>query len=324
MVTGRERIKRALTFQECDVVPIEIRDVTSPPFQAPDWIVSGTLNAKGIHVDHWGCEWIALEDGVCGEVKGHPLADWSKLDEYRVPENFLKNLDLSEVNDFCAKTDKFVVPQWEPCMPNIFERMQHLRGTENLYMDLAYGDRRIFDLIERLNSYYIPLLEKWAQTDIDSIQIADDWGSQNSLLISPAMWREYFKPVYKQYCDIAKKNNKFVLMHSDGFIEDILDDLIEIGVNAINSQLFCMDIEKLAQKYHHRLAFWGEIDRQYIQVFGKPEDMKNAVNRISDAFFKYGHTGFVAQCVYTMHAPQYNKEAEWSAWQEVSRSWQGL
>ena len=73
----------------------------------------------------------------------------------------------------------------------------------------------------------------------------DDWGTQISLLINPQIWREIFKPMYKDYCDLAHSKNKYVFFHSDGFIEQIYPDLVEIGVDAINSQLFCMDIENL-------------------------------------------------------------------------------
>lgn len=116
-------------------------------------------------------------------------------------------------------------------------------------------------------------MSKWVNTDIDAIHIADDWGSQNALLISPNMWREYYKPIYKQYCDMAHSKGKYVIMHSDGFVEEIIPDMIEIGVNALNLQIFCMDIEKLAKQYHHKVAFWGEIDRQFTQPFGTPQDM---------------------------------------------------
>ena len=65
-------------------------------------------------------------------------------------------------------------------------------------------------------------------------------------------------------------------MHSDGYIRSIIPDLIEIGINAINSQLFCMPIEELAAEFHHKICFWGEIDRQFIQPFGSVQDMYNA------------------------------------------------
>jgi hypothetical protein len=71
----------------------------------------------------------------------------------------------------------------------------------------------------------------------------------------PEMWREYFKPVYKQYCDMAKTYRKFIIMHSDGFIVDIIPDMIELGICAVNSQLFCMPIEELAAKFHRKICF---------------------------------------------------------------------
>ena len=71
------------------------------------------------------------------------------------------------------------------------------------------------------------LMRKWAQTDVDCLQMMDDWGSQKSLLISPKLWRQYFGPMYKDYIDIAHNAGKKISMHSDGYTLDILPDLIE-------------------------------------------------------------------------------------------------
>ena len=319
MTTSRELIKAALDFREYDRVPIEARDASSVPFVYPVGRSNGLIGVKGKRTDIWGCGWEALEDGVCGEVKYHPLEDWDHLSRFSPPWDVLKQADLSDVNRFCASSDKFCYVAWEPAMPNIFERMQFLRGTENLFIDLAYGDARVIKLRDMLQEYYLTQMEMWIKTDIDAIHIADDWGSQNALLISPEIWREYFKPIYKQYCDMAHKMGKYVIMHSDGFVEAIIPDLIEIGVNALNLQIFCMDMEKIADLYHHKVAFWGEIDRQWIQVYGTSDDMRAAVRRLAAAFFKYGNTGFVAQCFYTMKVPEINKIAEWSEWERILR-----
>jgi len=317
MIKGRDLVKQALDFDVYVNIPIEVRDVANVPNYYPPGQSYGEIGRMGKRMDIWGCGWEALEDGVCGEVKHSPLADWGCLDRYSPPWEVLNNTDFTKINEFCASTDLFVCPMWEPFMPNIFERMQFLRGSENLFMDLAYGDERVYRLRDMLQEYYMNQMEKWVNTDIDAIHIADDWGTQKSLLISPDMWREYYKPVYKQYCDIARKHGKYVIMHSDGFVEPIIPDLIEIGVNALNLQIFCMDIEKLASLYHHKVTFWGEIDRQFIQVFGSPQDMRDAVRRIADAVFKYGRTGFVAQCLYTMNVTQENKDAEWDEWHKI-------
>lgn len=313
-MTSRELIKAALEFKEYDRIPISARDVTEPEYYYPNGISSGIYGKKGERKDIWGCGWVALEDGVCGEVKYSPLSDWNKLDSFKPPWDVLNNADLSKVNSSCEQTEKFVCPMWEPAMPNIFERMQHIRGTENLFMDMAYGDNRFFKLRDILQEYYLTQMNKWVNTDIDAIHIADDWGTQKSLLISPVMWKQYYKPMYKQYCDMAHSKGKFVIFHSDGFTEDIIPDLIEIGVDALNLQIFCMNIEDLAHKYHYKVAFWGEIDRQFIQPFGTPQDMIDAVTRLKKAFFKYKYTGYVAQCIYTLNVPDENKEAEWNEW----------
>ena len=140
-------------------------------------------------------------------------------------------------------------------------------------------------------------LEMVTRTDVDGFSFMDDWGTQISLLINPEIWREWFKPMYKDYCDLAHSRGKYVFFHSDGFIEQIYPDLIEIGVDAINSQLFCMDIEKLVDLYGDKICFWGEIDRQYILPFGTTEDVKKAVDRVADAIIRKNkkRTGAFAQ-----------------------------
>lgn len=65
----------------------------------------------------------------------------------------------------------------------------------------------------------------------------DDWGSQRSLLIRPEMWRELFRPMYRDYIDIAKRHGKKIFIHSGGYIPDILPDLVEMGVGVINSRI---------------------------------------------------------------------------------------
>ena len=96
----------------------------------------------------------------------------------------------------------------------------------------------------------------------------DDWGSQKSLLINPKQWRKIFKPLYKEYIDLAHQAGKKIFMHSDGYIFDIYGDLIELGLDAINSQLFIMDIEEIGKHFGGQITFWGEIDRQHLLPHG--------------------------------------------------------
>lgn len=75
--------------------------------------------------------------------------------------------------------------------------MQFLRGTENLLMNLAYGEDKVYKLRDMLHEFFVREMEMWADTDVDGISFMDDWGTQKTLLISPILWREFFKPLYK-------------------------------------------------------------------------------------------------------------------------------
>jgi len=152
-------------------------------------------------------------------------------------------------------------------------------------------------------------------TDVDGIRVADDWGSQNAPSVSPSMWRQLFKPVSADYCQLIHQAGKFVFMHSDGYIAPIIPDLIEIGVDALNAQLFCMDIEELARQYAGKITFWGEIDRQWVLPFGTPDDVPRAIQRVRRAL-DTGCGGVIAQLEWGKHDPRENIEAAFEAWLE--------
>ncbi len=106
---------------------------------------------------------------------------------------------------------------------------------------------------------------------------------------------------------------KAVFFHSDGNIEEIYPDLIEIGVNAVNSQLFCMDYQSLGALYAGKIVFWGEVDRQRLLPLGTPEEVRSGVEKLRAAL---GRRGVIAQCQLEPGVPQENIEAVFAAWQE--------
>jgi uroporphyrinogen-III decarboxylase len=179
-----------------------------------------------------------------------------------------------------------------------FERMQFMRGSENLYVDLALEDEHVYRLAEMLHEFFLREVKMLAETAVDGISFMDDWGSQQTLLINPKLWCKLFKPMYKDYIDIIHKKGKFAFFHSDGNIELIYPHLVELGVDAVNSQLFCMNIEKLAENYGDKITFWGEIDRQNILPGGDVAAINAAVDRVAAAVYKKNgkRTGAFAQC----------------------------
>ena len=288
------------------------RDFVLPDFSYGDSGRSKGDPGVGEYTDAWGCHWVVGEPGVTGEVKAPVIADWSDLDSYKIPWEMLERADLSRVNQQCAESDGFVLLYFSN-ETRPFERMQFLRGTENLFLDLAYESKELFLLRDMLHEFYLREVEMWANTDIDGFALDDDWGTQVNLLIPPTQWREIFKPLYREYCDILHSKGKFVFFHSDGNIESILPDLIEIGVDALNCQLFCMDLERLADRFAGEITFWGEIDQQYVLPFGTTDQVREAVQRVRRAFAK-GDGGIIAQCAWGLVDPVENIEAVFDEW----------
>ena len=334
-LSGRERVLKALRFQSPDRAPRQLwylpgiemscrdelevmlarypSDLGSPKYsygQARQ--ARGTPYEVGTYVDEWGCRWTVGEPGVAGEVKDPPLDDWTALDHFKPPYEVLDNADLSQVNEGCARSDRFILAG---LIVDPFERMQFLRGTEKLFLDLAYGVAEVLRLRDLVHEFFLREIEMWTRTDVDGISFMDDWGSQQNLLISPKMWRETFRPLYADYCQLIHRAGKFAFMHSDGNISAIYPDLIEIGVDALNSQLFCMDIEELGRDYRGQITFWGEIDRQYLLPFGTPDEIKAAVRWVRSALDD-GTGGVIAQCEWGLRVPAENIAAVFDAWME--------
>jgi len=168
-----------------------------------------------------------------------------------MPWELLDEADLSEVNRCCAESNLFINARTKV---RPFEQMQFLRGTENLLIDLGYGTKEVKRLRDMLHGFFVKEMRMWAATDVDGVTFMDDWGTQTSLLISPELWRSFFKPLYREYCEIIHGGGKFAFYHSDGFIEPIIGDLIDVGIDALNSQLFCMNIERIAEHFQYVIA----------------------------------------------------------------------
>jgi uroporphyrinogen decarboxylase len=286
---------------------------TSAPFHyGQSKRAQGIPYIEGSYIDVWGVPWEVGEEGIMGEVKHPPIIDSQSLESYTLPWEILEQANWQDVNKFCAESDKFVLTPWGI---NPFERMQFLRGSERLYLDLGYRSPDLLRLRDLVHKFSLSEIEQWCKTDVDGIKFADDWGCQRSLLISPTLWRELFKPLYAEYCQMIHSAGKFVFFHSDGNIAPIIPDLIEIGIDALNAQLFCMDIEDLGRRYKGRITFWGEIDRQHIMPFGQPEDVRQAVLRVRRAL-DTGNGGVIAQFEWGKDVPRPNVEAAFDAWLE--------
>ncbi len=273
---------------------------TPPPCQ-------GERHGIGRYVDEWGCAFENRRRGVIGEVKEPLVPDWGRVGAVHIPVERL-SVDLGAVNEFCRATDRFVLAG---AFPRPFEQLQFIRGTENLLIDLVEEPPALFDLLRRMHAFYLDELEVWARSDVDALMLMDDWGGQEAMLVAPDLWRRIFKPLYRDYVEVARGRGKKVFMHSDGWILDILPDLVEIGVDAVNCQAFCMDLEELGARFAGRITFWGELDRQHLLPRGSRAEILAAAARLRRALHRAG--GFIAQCEFGVGADPRNVAAFFAA-----------
>lgn len=283
--------------------------VTAPAILKKPTIACGDAYAVGEFTDEWGCKFTNIHRGVIGEVK-EPLVedeDWDDWENIHIPVELL-DFDVEQVNAFCRNTDKFVIAG---SCPRPFEQLQFIRTTPEFYMDLVDPPANMLKFMEKMYTFYCELLEKWAKTEVDALNFMDDWGSQNGLLINPVAWEKYFRPFYKEFIQIAHRNGKKTFMHSDGNTLDIYPRLIDLGLDAFNSQIFCMGLENLEQ-YKGKITFWGEIDRQHLLPEGSKEDIVRAVKEVKERLWDHG--GCIAQCEFGPGAKEENVYAVFETW----------
>ncbi len=266
----------------------------------------------GRYIDEWGCIRHVLEDGVTGEVKEPPLADWEALDDLEPPWEFLESTNFEPVKEQRENSTKFIL---SGVCARPFERMQFLRGTENLLQDLVLNKQLVMKLRDMVHEYNLEHIRRWLATDVDALWLMDDWGAQNNLLISPDMWTKIFKPLYREYCEMIHAAGKFVFLHSDGWIEILYDEFVDVGVDAINSQLFCMNIERIGELHQGKITFWGELDRQWLLPSGTPEEIRQAVRRVRRALDD-GSGGVIAHCSWGKNDPKENILAAFEEWEK--------
>jgi len=288
--------------------------VTAPGFLKESGMAQGNAYVPGTYIDDWGCEFVNIGSGTIGEVKNPQIKgeEWEDAENVRFPVEWL-TVDVEKVNAFCRENpEKFIMGG---CCPRPFEQLQFLRGTAELYMDLMDPCSNMRRFIDKMHAFYCEQLEVWAKTEVNALNMMDDWGSQQSLLIPPRVWREFFRPMYRDYIDIAHRAGKKMFMHSDGHTLEIYPELIELGLDAFNSQIFCMGIDKLA-KFKGKITFWGEIDRQHLLPYGSPEDIEKAVTEVKDALWENG--GCIAQCEFGAGARPENVRKVYETWDKVT------
>ena len=191
---------------------------------------------------------------------------------------------------------------------NFFEIPQFLYRIDNYLTYMGLYPEKVVELSEKLLAIHMKNLEKWLGAVgpyIDTIIFGDDLGGQNGPLMSPDMYRRYYKPFHKKLWNRAKElADVKVHLHSCGGIEPLLEDLIDAGFDTTNPvQITCagMDPKQLKQKYGDRLTFWGGgCDTRHVLPNGTPEEIERHTRELVEIFSPGG--GFIFQQVHNILA----------------------
>lgn len=305
--SSRENLIKTIRFQNPDYIPMtfhinaacwnhydqnalldlmEDHPFLFPDFQRPSLpvIPEYDVNARASipYTDDFGCLWKTSMDGIVGSVVEHPLTDISRYASYRFPDPE-KSMGLGPV-DWAAYERQVAAQKARGEMTygdlrhgHTFQQLCDIRGYMDTLMDLTDEEPEVLDLLERLCQFNLAQINHFLKADVDIIRIPEDLGMQIGPMISPALFREYIKPLYQRMLEPVRKAGKIIHMHSDGDIRSLVDDIIEGGVDIINLQDLVNGVDWIGEKFRGRTCVDLDIDRQKITPFGTPTEIDSHV-----------------------------------------------
>ena len=227
--------------------------------------------------DVFGVVWDRSIDKDIGNVEGCVLPEQT-LKYYTFPDP-LDQLFFADIPDRIAKYgDRFRVFQ---IGFSLYERAWTLRGMQTLLMDFYDHPEFVHKLLNTIADYNIAQVKEALKYDIDAVYFGDDWGQQRGLQMGPKLWHEFIYPVLKRMYGAVHEGSKYVFIHSCGYVDELFEDLIAIGLNCFNPfQPEVMDVAVLLQRYRGRLVFHGGLSTQRTLPYGTVEDVRVETRRL--------------------------------------------
>jgi uroporphyrinogen decarboxylase len=269
-----------------DYFDMDITGVTTEPSRLPrsrfeDWLGAsdGEALASG-QVDEWGVWWRAGTFHHFARVESplRGIQDLARLREYPWP-------DLDQQYRFSGVKERVAELHGRGLAVaafagSVFEQSWYIRGLEDLMMDLLAAPEVAHYFFERTAALQQFAAEQFARAGVDIIITGDDVAGQQGLLMSAETWRKFLKPRLAATVLAVKRANagSYVFYHSDGNVEPLIPELIEIGIDILNPiQPECMAPAAIKRRYGDRLSFWGTVSVQQTMPFGTPAEVRAEV-----------------------------------------------
>lgn len=216
----------------------------------------------GSFTDAWGCVWSNEQEGMESYVTGHPIPNRVDILKLKVPE-----IDIGLPHGF------------------MYLRLLDLRGFEEAMIDFAEECDELQILIDKVCQYNVRQMKILCQNNLSPIiAIGDDQGMQRGLAIGANKWRKYLKPAFKQIYDVCHENGRYVYMHTDGDVIEIMPDLVDAGVNIINPQYRANSIDRIVKTCKGKIPIMLDLDRQLFP-FSTPKDLRDHVRETIEKMY---------------------------------------
>ena len=295
-MTGYERMMLALMRKEPDRVPIWELIVDPPVIKAlygdisyADFVEKEDLDGitcpedqkrkdlgGNVYSDEWGIIWKIEPSGLSYPLEG-PIKSERDLDKYRPPDPDaswrLKTLE-KYVKRFKGKKAIIFLGH------ETFEFSHYLMGgMDKLLMNYVLKPTLVKRLSEMISEYKCKVLQNAAKVGVDALLTGDDYAGRKGSFMSPAHFRQFVQPYLKRAVNIAKQNNLPFIKHTDGNLKEILDMIIDTGIDALDpiEPMAGMDIGQIKEKYGERICVVGNVDCTEILPRGTKEDVEEAV-----------------------------------------------
>lgn len=268
--------------------------------------------------DDWGVNWIATTKDEGSYQDGIPVIGIDEVDDHKVPETdwVVVTEDLRrQVSDHAAQ-DTLLVAYDELIL---FERAQLLLGGESFLAATILEPEKLCCLLDKITAYQQKLTEAIMKSGVAGVRFTDDWGMQTSLFIAPDAWRALIKPRLAKLYAVVKDHGGYVFQHSCGHIDEIVPDLVEMGLDVLDPcQPAANDIKSWKSRYGDRLSFMGGLDTQGYLSFGSADAVRAAVAEVVPVMARGG--GFIPAPSHTITIPDENRQAMLDAIADVNRA----
>ena len=320
-VDGYKGLTRLLGFEESDIWSM---DPVSRPSKPSEKVLEKFLvdtryvypslfriesNPPSEHIDIWGIK--RRFTGCYYDLvhEGSPLKDVTDTEQvkaYRWPRADEMGFDVDEM---VVQAERLSRQDYAIGLPYVFvgsfAHSMQLRGYQRFLADLILRPKvaeLILENVARVTVDAIKLYVRPIGKFLDFVFFGDDLGTQTAPIISPMLYRKYVKPRHKKIVDAFRCVTKAkIIIHSDGSIAPLLDDLVEAGIQGINPVQVTaknMESDRLKERFGDKLIFWGGIDTQRVLPFGSPQDVRLEVRRRIDHLGPGG--GYVLSSVHNI------------------------